>query len=223
MKKSQLRNIIKESIKELMTEQNKQNKQSHDVIGTPPKTQSGINQNTSKQPQTNNGAYVVVNFCDDSYSNPYGIAHMAYTVCMTVDGGQLAQIGQTIDFGASQLGSMPNPFGTMVKIQQVYPNHPYCSNPGQPAFDHATLTPGCPSGCGTCTPSDWPNMQSWITQWTSLPNFTSSNPNQPCTHICQKITQWTANCQNAGPVQANQLACKIAEGQNQSSIHGCNC
>ena len=80
-----------------------------------------------------------------------------------------------------------------------------------------------PTGCPTCIPSDWPNHSNWISTWTSLPNFTSSNPNQPCNMICSRITYWENKCQNVGPNHQNQLACKIAEGQNQASIHGCNC
>ena len=79
------------------------------------------------------------------------------------------------------------------------------------------------SGCPTCDSSSWGNHQNWITQFTSMPHFSSSNPNQPCNMICNKIQIWDNNCQNAGPVQANQLACKIEEAQNQSQIHGCNC
>ena len=65
----------------------------------------------------------------------------------------------------------------------------------------------------------------WAANWTMNNAFLNpnANPNQPCNHICQKIQQWTSTCANAGPVQQNVLACKIAEGQNQSSIHGCNC
>ena len=79
------------------------------------------------------------------------------------------------------------------------------------------------AGCPTCDPSAWPNHSNWINTWTNLPNFSSSNPNQPCNMICNKLQIWDNNCQNAGPVQANQLACKIEEGNNQSQIHGCNC
>ena len=74
-----------------------------------------------------------------------------------------------------------------------------------------------------CDPSAWSNHSNWITTWTSLPNFTSSNPNQPCNMICNKLQIWNNNLTNAGPVQANQLECKIEEGENQSQIHGCNC
>jgi hypothetical protein len=85
-------------------------------------------------------------------------------------------------------------------------------------FD-GTSQPGCPP----CNSSQWGNHQNWINNWTNNNAFNSSNPNQPCSHICQKITQWTNACANAGPVQQNVLACKIAEGNNQASIHGCNC
>ena len=75
----------------------------------------------------------------------------------------------------------------------------------------------------SCIPTRWPNHANWVSTWTSLPNFSSPNPNQPCNMICNKIQTWTNNLTGVGPVQANQLNCKIEEGQNQSQIHGCNC
>ena len=87
--------------------------------------------------------------------------------------------------------------------------------------ENSPVTP--PSGCPTCDPSAWSGLTSWTNTWTNSGPFNNSNTNQPCTHICNKIQDWTDDCANAGPVQANQLACKIQEGQNQSTIHGCNC
>jgi len=113
----------------------------------------------------------------------------------------------------------------------VSTNTQYCNAPGATIYPDlaacqtvlAANKGRCPLECSaTCDASAWSNHANWISTWTSLPNFTSSNPNQPCQHICQKITQWTAACANAGPVQQNQLACKIAEGQNQHTIHNCS-
>ena len=78
---------------------------------------------------------------------------------------------------------------------------------------------------GSCSTS-WSNYNNWKNTWTNNNAFNSSNPNQPCNHICQKIQQWT----NMGsgtiplpPVRDNIVQCKLAVGQNQSQIHGCNC
>ena len=90
-----------------------------------------------------------------------------------------------------------------------------------------TTTIGC-SGTTTsgCDPSAWPNHSNWVSTWTNNGAFNSSNPNQPCNHICQKIQQWTnmgSGTIPLGPVQDNIVQCKLDEGNNQSSIHGCNC
>ena len=82
---------------------------------------------------------------------------------------------------------------------------------------------GSAAGCDSLA---WSNYSNWQSTWTNNTAFNSSNPNQPCNHICQKTQQWT----NMGsgiiplpPVQDNIVQCKLAVGQNQSQIHGCNC
>ena len=59
---------------------------------------------------------------------------------------------------------------------------------------------------GSCP--GWPGYQNWVTNFTSLPNFSSPNPNQPCQFICQRYTQWTNQMASAGPVWQAQLQCK---------------
>ena len=61
----------------------------------------------------------------------------------------------------------------------------------------------------------------WAAQWLQLPNFTSSNPNQPCNMICQKQAIWQANIANAGPQQQAQLKCKLSHAAEQYNIHSC--
>ena len=86
------------------------------------------------------------------------------------------------------------------------------------------IPPGPPTA--SCHASRWPNHQNWVSTWTNNNAFNSSNPNQPCNHICQKIQQWTnmgSGTIPLGPNQNNIVQCKLAEGQNQNTIHGCNC
>lgn len=83
------------------------------------------------------------------------------------------------------------------------------------------------AGTGSCSTS-WSNYSNWVSTWTNNGAFQNpnNNPNQPCNHICQKIQQWTnmgSGTIPLGPVQDNIVQCKLAEGQNQSQIHGCNC
>ena len=117
------------------------------------------------------------------------------------------------------------------KVKMVQPRRPYrpdvdwnsaqCGTFPNQGTSYGPCTPG--GGCPTCDPSAWGNLTNWTNTWTNNNAFNSTSSTQPCNHICQKITQWTNACTNAGPVQQNQLACKIAEGNNQASIHGCNC
>jgi len=61
----------------------------------------------------------------------------------------------------------------------------------------------------------------WAAAWLSLPNFTSTNPNQPCNMICDKIDTWNSALATAGPRQATMLKCKLAHAQQQYGIHNC--
>jgi hypothetical protein len=164
MKLSQVKNIIKESIKGLINEQAA----------------------TAAQCATLSADPNFGHCCEDAV---YGNNHQTWNT----DAGCEA-IQQT----ATQMGL------TIPQIESCCPGGP-------------TPIQGCPQ----CDPAHWPNMQGWINNWTSLPNFSSPNPNQPCQHICQKITIWEGHCPTAPPVQQNQLACKLQEAYNQYNIHNC--
>jgi len=88
-------------------------------------------------------------------------------------------------------------------------------------------TPPPPPPTSGCQPTNaFPpnfNLQNWTNTWTSLPNFSSSNPNQPCNFVCQRRNQWTSQLAagGMGPLQTNQVACKLAEAENQYQIHNC--
>ena len=195
MKKSNLRKIIRESINQLMTE-----------VSPPQPCPIYPQQNYGTQPPPFNKVGMETGQTLTCSNNP------AYTP-------------------PNPLSSNPYPLAYCIDM----PSTMHCTykyNSGSGNWEHVGYNPPGPpnpSSCGPCNAANWPNYQNWITTWTSNNAFnlpiqgTLSNPNQPCTHICNKLDQWTTACQNAGPVQANQLACKIAEGQLQSSIHGCNC
>jgi len=83
---------------------------------------------------------------------------------------------------------------------------------------------GTTSGCGECDASAWPNYNSWVSTWSNSGPFNSTNPNQPCNYICQKITQWNNKCMgNQNNTQTNILSCKLEEGYEQAMTNGCNC
>lgn len=86
-----------------------------------------------------------------------------------------------------------------------------------------TNVPGT-SGCGECDASAWPNYNSWVSTWSNSGPFNSTNPNQPCNHICQKMTQWNNKCMgNQNNTQTNILSCKLEEGYEEAMTNGCNC
>ena len=83
-------------------------------------------------------------------------------------------------------------------------------------IDCTTTTPPGGTGC-----PGWSNYSNWESTFTSLPNFSSSNPNQPCQFLCQKDTQWSNQIQNVGPQWAAQLQCKLDKVQDLMNTHNC--
>jgi hypothetical protein len=204
MKKTQLRHIIKESIKELMTEQNYT-----PVLGS---QFTGAGNSTWR-----NGSRISIRSCQGSYSaNP----------CVPYPN---MPVGHTIQLKTSA-NSSPRKWYVTHSSNCTW-QHPYSGTAHPRNLPIAWITnPGpvtpCPnlptsSGC-----QGWSGFQSWVASWTNNNAFNSSNPNQPCSHICQRIGHWTNVQSNINPNQTSaiaQLQCKIDEGNNQSQIHGCTC
>ena len=192
MKKSQLRNIIRESIKQLMNEQ----------VTCPPGTKQL--QMTPCPGSTNaQGAPISGNWYTGG--------------CATIDGQEPNQ---------SHIGTIVHNLssGHVVKFEvvQIHPEYGNAANPTR----HFTTTT-CSGGTTGCQPTNaFPpnfNLASWTNTWTSLPNFSSSNPNQPCNFVCQRRNQWTSQLAagGMGPKQTNMVACRLAEAENQYQIHNC--
>jgi len=227
MKKSELRKLIREGIKELIKEQetNYSGKDGRSGLSlTPPKVITKGDDDTTpelKEQQTCNGAYLVLEACPGSphWTGTY-IPGPWHGQCVTINGAMPTQadVGTIIDHGSMNGSFGPNNY----KVLQVNPGIPG-SWPGTMYTTPYCCADGCPSSCPTCDPSAWPNQATWTANWTSLGPFNSTNPNQPCNYICNKIQDWENTCQNAGPNWQNQLACKIAEAQNQAQIHNCSC
>jgi hypothetical protein len=202
MKKSQLRNIIKESIKQLINEQS---------TGVYHRWQGQNNQNGNCKPSGIANIY-------DGGSNTPQTNHAFWQLTGSPQVGEFVKLGAPGNACWEYLGTNPSPQSTFFSYNWslfTFDIHTNCSD------CWVTTT----SGCGACDSMNWSNYPTWVSTWTNNGAFqnTMQNANQPCNHICQKITQWTAMCATAGPNQQNILACKIAEGQNQATIHGCNC
>ena len=140
------------------------------------------------------------------------IQGVATLPCITIDGVVPTpnDIGKVIDIGSLSSGQ-PNYY----TIREVI-------SPTSTTVYDATLIPaGCggtsTSGCPTCDPTQWPNMNIWVNHWTNNAAFTPPmGANQPCQHICNRLNHWENKCSNAGPEHQLQLSCKIQEGQNQA-------
>jgi hypothetical protein len=231
MKKSQLRHIIKESIKELISEQT----MAPDGIPITSQPCGGTGGGGSarrvkiKEPNGNLRNPQV----GDGYCMSIGQGHHQWSAIqplgckweidrlLTLCDGCPPPIGQGIAGGMCKSACSQAP--RILDLSDC--SSTSCADSSQMSgITHCNQAPQPPSGCpATCDTSAWSGFQSWVSNWTSLPNFTSTNPNQPCTMICNKITTWENACQNAGPNWQNKLACKIQEAQNQASIHGCTC
>jgi hypothetical protein len=184
MKKSQLRKIIRESIKQLINEQ----------VTCPPGTKQL--QMTPCPGSTNaQGAPISGNWYTGG--------------CATIDGQEPNQ---------SHIGTIVHNLssGHVVKFEvvQIHPEYGNAANPTR----HFTTTT-CSGGTTGCP--GWSGYSNWESNFTSLPNFNSSNPNQPCQFLCQRNTQWSTQIQNVGPNWAAQLQCKIDKVQDLMQTHNC--
>jgi len=216
MKKSQLRNIIRESIKQLMTEQSYTG-----GIGTMCniKTCSGGLSSTFCVPNSAypNGVQIGDHFKIDEYFDQLwnGPLTGRHVFVRTV-GASGCQAG-----GNTTLGAV---WTTITPLTSC------CQNCTDPSDWNPLPFPsgGCTTSCTTppasgCDQSAWSNYTNWSNNWTNLGPFNSSNPNQPCNFICNKIQDFTNNLVGAGPVQTNQLNCKLDVANQQSQIHNCTC
>ena len=224
MKKSQLRNIIRESINQLMTEQTNPNARMVQTLYCDGSHES------STQTQDCSTLYPnVPHFANAPQGTQCaGVMNASFFHNMTIN-GQAPQLGDTFNFnlqlsgitgfpgGIGMINGNPGFFDSWVGdhvVVKVFPGAPqnnqvdYSSGAACPAW------PSTSSGCPGCNGGNhtWGNMQNWMNTFNALGPFNSTNPNQPCNFLQQKIAQWTA--QQAGITNQcnafwNQLECKI--------------
>ena len=224
MKKSQLRNIIKESIKGLMNE-------SHTSIHA-----------------SGNGTFGVVRMCDSVHT----ITGAGGGICVKVGppggaspvgAGDLFKITQWMGANSSNyigknayfsevLGTCNS--GGRRGITTTDPC-PRCCSPGSGWGGGATggfsgdypqgdCWQACnPTSAGSCNPAAWANHASWIVTFTNtVNNMNPNNPNQPCNFLNNKIAQFTANLQGTGGGNyQNMQNCKLDHVQSLHSQNNC--
>jgi len=256
MKKTQLRKIIRESVREIMNEQG-----GGGCLGATTDLCDGTPAGHFPCPQFPGGQFLTQADVGKVFTRPNGpLPNQEYKITSvgptntSTPGAQIVEVpngcstsgggcmGANTDFcDGTMAGHFPCPqfpggqFLTQADVGKVFQN-PQGYGGGKTLYKITsvgptnTSTPGAqivevPAGCPTQSSGcpGWANYSNWVSNWSNLGPFNSSNPNQPCNFICNKITQWTNTITNAGSVQANQLTCKLDEAQNQSQIHGCGC
>jgi hypothetical protein len=244
MKKSQLRKIIRESIKELMTEQNPNFTQGVNVKSTMcdgssyfyniciagnPQVGDVYNLNgpaiSPNHPLDGKDFFVVHvtgQSCWASVAYPHSPSSATCGTCCAFKpdsndpGGWGSQYTSTWTSGACWADCCSQ--GLVPQSGATAGTWPVGGLTGTPY-------PGCPGTNPTsgCDPSAWPNHANWTTSWPQSGPFNNqTNPLQPCNHICGKITDFQNDlATNPSPVQTNVLECKLEEAMNQYGIHNC--
>jgi hypothetical protein len=208
MKKSQLRRIIRESIKQLMTEQ---------INNTPAANYS----------QTVGVQSLQFAICADEassaptpYNNPFWWTVAGQVGCcqsygVTVNGLQHGTGGSS-DI-TTKYGGI---FWPLVQaIQSGSPINGWYSIGGG-CQSACAGTPECPSpstSAGSCNPSAWSNHANWTSTFTNTVN----NANNTCNFLNIKIAQFTSQIPNVGPVWANQLQCKLDLANQLHASNNC--
>ena len=225
MKKSQLKKLIKESIKQLMAE------------------------------QSTNARYIQVSTCwgaNTRYRHATvdgGIPQVGQMLDWTFMGRTwFITAVQTNPWNSPQgiqnIGSYqgttccPHLCGTSVNLTPVWntnnPNYGMtgmnnvgCSGNGNMCCGNSNYAANAGSNCPTLPSSGcpgWSNYSNWLNTFTNTINNLAANPNpnQPCQFLCQRNTQWSAQIPTVGPNWANQLQCKLDEVQSLMQTHNCS-
>ena len=225
MKKSQLRNIIKESIKELMIEQTNPNARFVQTLYC-----DGSHESLTQTQDCSTLYPNVPHFANAPQGTQCaGVMNASFFHNMTIN-GQIPQLGDTFNFnlqlngitgfngGINHINSNPGFFDSWVGDHVVVNVAAGQPQNGQTDYSSGAACPAWPStssGCPGCNGGNhtWGNMQNWMNNFNNniinAPWF--SQPNQPCQFLNNRITQWTA--QQAGITNQcnaywNQLECK---------------
>tara|TARA_R110002167_G_scaffold270864_1_gene477421 strand:- start:223 stop:798 length:576 start_codon:yes stop_codon:yes gene_type:complete len=179
MKKSQLRKIIRESIKELINEQS-----GPTIISLNPNVRCV---KTTNCPQPSG-----------TYTTNATVSGQVPQVGQIIHGGTMHGRRAIIEVNPYQAGSCGS---TIVNLPLSTSTDPCdaCNN----------ISGGCPGlgspPSSGCDPSAWSNHASWTSTFTN----TATNANNTCNFLNNKIAQFTNQIPNVGPVWANQLQCKL--------------
>ena len=234
MKKSQLRKIIRESIKELMTE-----------VGPESTPQSSGPDKYYRLVRCDGGGTFPL-FCHKSSNPPLQIGD---TLQMG-PGGMPAGTNWFVSSGPLFSGCTHQQGWGEPDSYKLVPCTTCCGgcNPcattsngscncwspnqinswAQNWQNNTTPQGACWNACsstsaGSCNPSAWSNHTNWTSTFTNtVNNFPASNTNQPCNFLNQKIAQFTANLQGTGQGNyQNMLNCKLDLANQLHASNNC--
>jgi len=184
MKKSELRNIIRESIKQLMAEQANG---MHQSIGI---------EICDCQPSTASSCQTLV---PNMHNHVVNRGHTCNgQMCQQSDIGNI--FTYTGNFGSGNVNFTSITF-KLTALSNPSPIGYY------PPFDMVSSScPNTTTSAGSCNPNAWPNHANWTSTFTN----TVANHNNPCNFLNNKIAQWTAALQGTGQGNyQNMLNCKL--------------
>ena len=214
MKKSQLRQIIRESIKELIFEQDRDKTNYTGIDGRsgltliPPKSRELQMKEQGYTPCTI-GATITLEACPNSYhwTGNY-IPGPWYCHCCTINGNTPTQadVGTTVDHGPMNGSHGPNSY----KVLSVSPGSPNswqgnlhstsaCCVPAVQTAQGGCIVPACTHGNTSACASQWfqnPNA-SWAANW--MNNRDCSNYTWPATNLETQALAIMANAPNPQP------------------------
>jgi len=160
-------------------------------------------------------------FCTGGTYNNYG---NYMSTCGTIDGQPLTQndAGRVVikNQGSGQEFTIDQVQGIGgISFSTYYNDFSSTSCPTTNTTNTGTTSTACDAAA-------WPNYNTWVNNWTSGGPFNSTNPNQPCNHICKKIQQWTMMSTGTVPLsprQDNIVQCKLDQATAQTLLNGCTC
>ena len=213
MKKSELRKIIRESIKELMTEQS--------TGGEIVRVRNCYNQNYSGGTQIGFGNV-------DFACVPAGTQTGDKMVLSQSSFFNLVGPGDVyvVEAGPQIIHPITGN-NSCINVQSVTPLSGPCYTCCQ--YEDGTNflpQPGSSYGCcpsqttqaGSCNPSAWNNHANWTNTFTN----TVANHNNPCNFLNQKIAQFTANLQGTGQGNyQNMQNCKLDLANQLHASNNC--
>ena len=226
MKKSELRKLIRESIKSIVNEQGQSTMDGIPISSNACHLGLGGSGGSSRRVKVNDNGTIRNPQVGDAYCMQIGQNHHAWNnlqakgcqwkitnisnACNNCDWAN----GAPYVPGNNGCGSQCHKPPRIITLNT-------CGDPGCAGVNdmanviHCDMTP-IPNAC-----PGWAGYSNWESTFTSLPNFSSSNPNQPCQFLCQRNTHWTNQISNAGPNWAAQLQCKLDKVQDLMNTHNC--